>query len=104
MTTPDLNFFKVDFDLPGAPAGVKVHGGFYKAYDNVKATILPRLQALLKENPGFVPFIGGHSLGASLAQLMAADLTANFNLRYVTTVSPLCNHHCRGCAKGAFRH
>lgn len=28
----NLNFLRVDTQFPGAPSGVEVHGGFYKAY------------------------------------------------------------------------
>lgn len=53
-----------------------VHFGFCEYYQSVAAKGLPERVALLaRENPSFIVFFTGHSLGAAAAALGAADMT-----------------------------
>lgn len=60
----------------GAPAGVKVHDGFYAAYQTVQETVRSTVRALLKQNPSFTVSVTGHSLGGALSIFCTMDLVA----------------------------
>eukprot|EP01027_Heterolobosea_sp_BB2_P004818 GEZU01007414.1.p1 GENE.GEZU01007414.1~~GEZU01007414.1.p1 ORF type:complete len:300 (-),score=60.67 GEZU01007414.1:129-1028(-) len=61
--------------------GAKVHTGFYLAYNNVKDQVVAEVQRLTQLYPQFEVAVTGHSLGAALATLCAADLAGNRNIR-----------------------
>eukprot|EP00656_Telonema_subtile_P051315 TRINITY_DN686_c0_g1_i3.p1 TRINITY_DN686_c0_g1~~TRINITY_DN686_c0_g1_i3.p1 ORF type:complete len:306 (-),score=35.24 TRINITY_DN686_c0_g1_i3:31-948(-) len=54
--------------------GCLVHSGFYTAWSSLKDGIVAEVQSLLKAQPKARVFLTGHSLGASLAVLAAAEL------------------------------
>eukprot|EP00911_Craspedida_sp_UC1_P000836 UC1_evm2s641 len=72
----DLEAFQVDLDFPGAPSGVRVHGGFWRAYNSVRKHTTTTVSSLVRQNRGYDLLITGHSLGGALAQLAALDYTA----------------------------
>jgi hypothetical protein len=81
----DLNAFgRADFDLPlcGAktsPAtSIKVHPGFYHAYESVQAQMMAAL-AQVASNGGqdYEVVVTGHSLGASIATIAGLDLVCD---------------------------
>lgn len=57
--------------------GCKVHRGFYKAWDSVRERVVAEVKRLHKEEPNAQIFLTGHSLGAALAVLCAAELGAS---------------------------
>lgn len=92
----DLQFFKLDFDYPGAvgarivraPRGARAtggrrhdararpqHKGFYTAYEEVSAHVQHAVAALHRRYPTFRVFVTGHSLGGALATIAALDLS-----------------------------
>lgn len=70
----DLEFFKVDFNFPGAPDGVRVHRGFYTAYEPVSKSVELCISALVDQFPLYSVYITGHSLGGALAVFAALDI------------------------------
>ena len=71
--------------------GILVHRGFFKGYLRMQTRIITAVNALHKAHPGSELFITGHSLGAALATVTAADLVLNHhvnNVRVVTFGSP----------------
>lgn len=53
--------------------GVKVHGGFFEAYQPVRTILFEKVRELLKIKPRPV-YITGHSLGGALALMATAEL------------------------------
>ncbi|KAJ3079317.1 hypothetical protein HK102_003866 [Quaeritorhiza haematococci] len=89
----DLKLFPLDYDYPGAPAGAKVHSGFYKGYDAAKNEVRDAVRQVLAQNPGFTIRVIGHSLGGALASICALDLAREFpnyasSLRLITYGQP----------------
>lgn len=58
--------------------GCTIHEGFYKAYQEISATVRNQVQTLLSKYPGSPIYISGHSLGGALAQVGALDIKAIF--------------------------
>lgn len=60
-------------DLTNYTPGMKVHGGFYKTYMDIREQLVGSVKKLIDEhNPQIV--IAGHSLGAALSHICALDL------------------------------
>lgn len=57
--------------------GCKVHRGFYHAWDSVRERVVAEVRRLHKIQPTAQIFVTGHSLGAALAVLCAAELGAS---------------------------
>jgi hypothetical protein len=57
--------------------GCKVHEGFLEAWNSVREPIVAEVKRLLVEQPKAQVFVTGHSLGAALAALCAAELGAS---------------------------
>lgn len=63
----------IDAPFPGAPAGMQVHAGFSRGYDRVKDSVRARVQSHL--DAGYTRVVvAGHSSGAAIATVCAADL------------------------------
>ncbi|MGB0370218.1 MAG: lipase family protein [Opitutales bacterium] len=69
-----LDSWNILGDTPGPT--VSVHKGFLSAYSAVKETVVAQVKEALEENPEREIWLTGHSLGAGLATLCAADLCA----------------------------
>ena len=61
---------------PKCAPGCKVHEGFWSAWEEIAAEVLAEVERLAKLQPSARIFVTGHSLGAALAALCAADLGA----------------------------
>lgn len=70
----DAMFWKRHFSA--APVGVEVHSGFLSAYQAIRKDILDAIAAGLNECLGCSVVSTGHSLGAAMATLAAAELAA----------------------------
>jgi len=57
---------------------MKVHHGFFQAYESVKDEIIPEMDEFAKKFPGCSIHIVGFSLGGALADLYAAALWSRF--------------------------
>jgi len=71
-----------DLDFPKQTAypkcsGCKIHGGFLSAWTEVQDQVILEVLRLLKVMPDAKVFVTGHSLGAAMAVLCAAELGAS---------------------------
>lgn len=84
----DLNVLRREYP-PCAGSGCLVHDGFYKATHAVLPSIHTEITRLLSTNPTYQVVVTGHSLGAALATLCAADLQlAGFPVELINFGSP----------------
>ena len=69
------------FDLQNSQLcpGCQVHTGFWNAWKEARPKVLPALQKAVAANPKYQVVVTGHSLGAAIATLAAAELR---NLKY----------------------
>ncbi|MCJ1321499.1 hypothetical protein MMC15_006844 [Xylographa vitiligo] len=51
-----------------------VHDGYWKSWHEIKDRIIPLLEKAVKEHPDYRIIITGHSLGAAIATLAAAEI------------------------------
>lgn len=82
--TSNLQDFLIDINFPKTReypkcTGCLVHEGFYNSWLSVRDPVIAEAQRLVKLEPTAKVFVTGHSLGAALAALCAADLGANTN-------------------------
>jgi predicted lipase len=73
MWIDDLDFFKTDYPLC-SDLGCQVHEGFYKTYLSAVDQIRNLTNSYLTQYPTASLTCTGHSLGAALAALCAADM------------------------------
>lgn len=81
----NIQFSKI---TPYVDKNIQVEKGFYKAYNYLKQDILTNLQILTNKYNTKYLFITGHSLGASMATLLAYDILTiytGFQLSYLIT-------------------
>jgi hypothetical protein len=79
----DLDYFKTTY---GHCSTCSVHRGFYESYLAVNSDIMLAVQRLSSTHSTASLAVTGHSLGASLAVLCAAELTvAGFKVNHVYT-------------------
>lgn len=71
----DISAFKrhIPYDHTGK---IRVHRGFYKAYNSVRDMILAKIYCYKNDGAHSI-IIGGHSLGGALATLCAVDIDYN---------------------------
>lgn len=62
------------FKNPDLCKGCLAEMGFWDSWANVRDDILEQLQTALAQNPGYELVVVGHSLGAAIATLAAADI------------------------------
>jgi hypothetical protein len=75
----DLEWNLVPAPLPGWPNATRVHSGFLEGWQQLQPGIMAALGQLQGNWAGYKLFLTGHSLGASMASLMAASLlSANY--------------------------
>ena len=70
----DLDILKTEY--PHCP-NCLVHRGFYLSYLDLQNQVMQGLERLRKNHPNASISVTGHSLGAALAVLCAADLVVN---------------------------
>ena len=85
----DAEFWQKPFAIPGAEAyaDARVHAGFLDAWGLLRPQVFAALNASLS-NPrhaGYRLVLTGHSMGASVAALMAAELLAGASVSKGTT-------------------
>jgi len=68
----NLNFAKKK-EYPKC-SGCEVHGGFYDAWTSVQDNVVAAVKSEVKSQPSAKIFVTGHSLGAAMAVLAAAEL------------------------------
>ena len=56
----DLEFFKTDLHYPGAPSDVKVHSGFFHAYQEVKDVVDRFVSNAHLNNEHYPVLVTGH--------------------------------------------
>jgi len=69
----DLEFAKVAYDT-FPECGCSVHRGFYQSVRGVREAALDAVSRLVADYPSSRVYVGGHSYGASCAQLLAMEL------------------------------
>jgi hypothetical protein len=57
--------------------GCEVHSGFYGAWEEIQGRVVAEIERLLVLDPKALIYITGHSLGAALAVLCAAEIGAS---------------------------
>jgi hypothetical protein len=62
-----------------------VHTGFMTSWRNTRCTVVPHVEAALKDNPGYELTLVGHSLGGAVAALAALEFQARGWEPHVTT-------------------
>ncbi|KAL2830342.1 Alpha/Beta hydrolase protein [Aspergillus cavernicola] len=67
----DATFIHKD---PGLCDGCKAEAGFWDSWVNVRDDVLEQLDKAVSQNPDYQLVVVGHSLGAAVATLAAADL------------------------------
>ena len=77
----DLELWQEPFELSTEYGRPLVHAGFLSAWVQLRAGVLAALRAARRDWPGYRVMITGHSLGGSVAALMAAELAASGELR-----------------------
>ncbi|ORX90312.1 alpha/beta-hydrolase [Basidiobolus meristosporus CBS 931.73] len=83
----DVQFLPIDFEYPHQasdyPLGIKVHGGFFRAYESLRAQVRDAIELLgsilADEFPEYELIVTGHSLGAAIAVFAAMDLSQNYS-------------------------
>jgi pimeloyl-ACP methyl ester carboxylesterase len=70
----DITFAFTECDLV---AGCLVHSGFWEAWQNTRAAVLAGVAAALSAHPSYKVVVTGHSLGAAVGTLAAAELRKN---------------------------
>lgn len=66
-------------------SGCEVHGGFWKSWEVVADTVTSGIDSALETYPGFTVVFTGHSFGAALATLGAAQLRdAGYAIEHVS--------------------
>jgi hypothetical protein len=68
LTNLNTDHVTVWHPMPGKP--ITYHEGFYNAYKSVS----DRIVEVIKNNPGKDIYLGGHSLGAAITNVMMVDL------------------------------
>lgn len=58
-------------------SGCEVHGGFTSTWESVRGPVMDEVERLVGQQPNAKVFVTGHSLGAAVAVLAAADLGAS---------------------------
>lgn len=71
----DLWFFRKEIPFDNKK-GIKVHGGFLKAYMSVRDELLEKILEFLDQGATHIKGVG-HSLGGALVTLLAVDLQKN---------------------------
>lgn len=72
------DFYAETISVPGIPG--KVHAGFWDSVDKLWAQLLPKVQALMKNNT--LPlYITGHSKGGAMASLAAMRFATSENIK-----------------------
>lgn len=67
--------------------GCKVHKGFYKAFQKIEADLREVIKMLLEDHPTYTLLLTGHSYGAAVSTLAAADAAHILQLSGVNLVT-----------------
>ncbi|KAJ3145573.1 hypothetical protein HK101_002426 [Irineochytrium annulatum] len=73
----DLNVVEADGLFPGANTSVLVHSGFLMVWSNLRTATYAAVTPLLASHPTYTLTFVGHSLGAAVASLGAADFATS---------------------------
>ncbi|KAE8343091.1 putative feruloyl esterase A [Aspergillus arachidicola] len=75
----DTNYTQAPFDTLPQCSGCAVHGGYYVGWISVKDQVEGLIQQQASQYPDYSLVVTGHSLGASMAAITAAQLSATYN-------------------------
>lgn len=76
----NLDLGLADYDVC---AGCRVHRGFLRLWQGLRALVVPAVRALQTRYPAAPVFVTGYSLGAALATVAAVDLAGVSGVRHV---------------------
>ncbi|KAJ6104815.1 hypothetical protein N7523_011135 [Penicillium sp. IBT 18751x] len=74
----DTNYTLAPFDTLPECVGCEVHGGYYLGWISVQEQVVSLVQEQVSEYPEYALTVTGHSLGASMAAITAAQLSATY--------------------------
>lgn len=85
------NFQTWQDDVAGGSCGERVHHGWGESWVQLRGRVRQGVEALLAEHPTYRLVVTGHSCGASLATLMAAEWAADGSLSALSPLPLLCS-------------
>ncbi|KAJ5636226.1 feruloyl esterase A [Penicillium longicatenatum] len=74
----DTNYTQAPFDTLSSCKGCAVHGGYYIGWTSVQNQVESLIQQQTSQYPGYTLIVTGHSLGASMATITGAQLSAQY--------------------------
>ena len=90
------NFQTWQDDVAGGSCGERVHHGWGESWVQLRGRVRQGVEALLAEHPTYRLVVTGHSCGASLATLMAAEWAADGSLSALSPPPPSTASRARG--------
>jgi len=70
--------------FPDCPNGCRVHSGMFHTYNSIRSRTVEAILEKLADNPGALVRATGHSMGASMVELLCVDVSLHHGVRCST--------------------